>query len=135
MCRVLDVSVSGYYAWSKRPPCTRQREDGELTQRLVRAFHRHHGVYGSPRLVAELRAEGIRCGRRRVMRLMRQARLYARSQPKRRGTTHPDATASERVAPNLLGRQFRAQAPNQKWVADITAIPTGEGWLYAGRWS
>src|SRR5579883_958602 len=52
MCRVLDVSISGYYAWKKRPPCARQREDGELTQRLVQAFHRHHGVYGSPRLVA-----------------------------------------------------------------------------------
>lgn len=114
MCRVLDVSVSGYYAWTKRPPCTRQRKDGELTQWLVHAFYRHHGVYGSPRLVAELRAEGIRCGRRRVMRLMRQARLCARPHPKRRGTTHPDATAGERIAPNRLNREFGAQAPNQK---------------------
>lgn len=130
MCRVLDVSISGYYAWTKRPPCARRREDGELTQRLVQAFHNHHGVYGSPRLVAELRAEGIRCGRRRVMRLMRQAHLCARPHSKRRGTTHPDAKALGRVAPNLLNREFGAQAPNQKWAADITAIPTREGWLY-----
>ena len=84
MCRVLEVSVSGYYAWKKRPLCARKREDGELTQRIVQAFTTHRGVYGSPRIVAELRAQGISCGRRRVMRLMRQAQLRAWPRPKRR---------------------------------------------------
>lgn len=130
MCRVLDVSVSGYYAWKKRPLCARKREDGELTQRIVQAFTTHHGVYGSPRIVAELRAQGTPCGRRRVMRFMQQAHLCARPRPKQRRTTHSDPNASERIAPNVLNREFSAPTANCKWVADITAIPTGEGWLY-----
>lgn len=130
MCRVLDVSVSGYYAWKKRPLCARKREDGELTKQIVQAFTTHRGVYGSPRIVAELRAQGMPCGRRRVMRLMRQAQLCARPRPKQRRTTHSDPNASERIAPNVLNREFSAPTANCKWVADITAIPTGEGWLY-----
>ena len=130
MCRVLEVSVSGYYAWKKRPLCARKREDGELTQQIAQQFLAHRGVYGSPRIVAELRAHGILCGRRRVMRLMREAQLSARPRPKHRQTTHADSSATARIAPNVLGRDFSAPAANCKWVADITAIPTGEGWLY-----
>jgi putative transposase len=130
MCRVLNVSVSGYYAWKKRPLCAHKREDGELTQRIVQAFTTHRGVYGSPRIVAELRAQGTPCGRRRVMRLMRQAQLCARATPKHRATTQSDPGAKERIAPNVLNRAFSAPTANCKWVADITAIPTAEGWLY-----
>jgi putative transposase len=130
MCRVLEVSVSGYSAWRRRPLCARKREDGELTTRIVEAFTSHRGVSGSPRLVAELRSQGIVCGRRPVMRLMRQAQLCARPRPKHHATTHSDPAACGRIAPNVLGRNFSAPAANCKWVADITAIPTAEGWLY-----
>jgi transposase InsO family protein len=101
-----------------------------LTTRIVEAFTSHRGVYGSPRLVAELRAQGLVCGRRRVMRLMREAQLCARPRPKHRATTHRDPAAYGRIAPNVLDRHFSAPAANCKWVADITAIPTQEGWLY-----
>ena len=77
MCRVLEVSVSGYYAWKKRPLCARKREDGELTRRITHAFITHRRVYGSPRIQVELRVEGIRCGRNRIARLMRQAQLLS----------------------------------------------------------
>jgi putative transposase len=127
MCRVLDVSVSGFYAWKKRPLSRRKREDGELTQSIVQVFTTHRGVYGSPRIVAELRAQGTGCGRRRVMRLMQQAQLCARPRPKHRATTHSDPEAHGRIAPNLLNREFSASCANCKWVADITAIPTAEG--------
>lgn len=130
MCRVLEVSVSGYYGWKKRPLCARKREDGELTQQIAQVFWTHRGVYGSPRILAELRTQGVPCGRRRVMRLMREAQLSARPRSRRRQTTHADPNASGRVAPNVLGRNFSAPAPNRKWLADVTAIPTGEGWLY-----
>lgn len=129
MCRVLDVSVSGYYAWTKRPLCARKREDGELTQQIAHRFLTHRGVSGSPRILAELRAQGVRCGRRRVMRLMREAQVSARPRPRRRRTTHADPNASGRIAPKVVGRDFSAPAPNRTWLADMTAIPTQEGWL------
>jgi putative transposase len=130
MCWILDVSVSGYYAWKKRPLCARKREDGELTKRITHAFTTHRRVYGSPRIQVELRAEGIRCGRNRIARLMRQAQLCARPRPAQRRTTHSDPTATARVAPNVLNREFSAPAANVKWVADVTYIPTRQGWLY-----
>ena len=130
MCRVLEVSISGYYAWRKRPLCARKREDGELTQQIAQTFVAHRGVYGSPRILVELRAQGRVCGRRRVMCLMREAHLSAQSRPRFRRTTHSDPNARGRIAPKVLGRDFSAPAPNRKWLADITAIPTGEGWLY-----
>jgi len=130
MCRVLGVSVSGYYAWRKRPLCARKREDGDLTRRITSAFTTHRRVYGSPRIQAELRAQGIRCGRNRIARLMRQAQLCAQPRAARGCATHHDPTASARVAPNVLNREFTASAANVKWVADVTYIPTRQGWLY-----
>jgi putative transposase len=130
MCRVLGVSVSGYYAWRTRPLCARKREDGELSRRITHAFTTHRRVYGSPRIQAELRAQGIRCGRNRIARLMRQAQLCARPRAARGRATHHDPTASARVAPNVLNREFTASAVNVKWVADVTYIPTRQGWLY-----
>jgi len=128
MCRVLEVSESGYYAWRKRSLCLRQREDAQLKQKIRQIFVAHQGRYGSPRIVRELRDEGITCSRKRIAKLMRQENLSARRKRRRVVTTKRDKTHP--VAPNLLNREFTASAPNKKWVTDMTYIPTAQGWLY-----
>jgi putative transposase len=128
MCRVLEVSESGFYAWRKRPVCQRQREDAQLTEEIRQEFSAHCGRYGSPRLHAELRDRGRSVARKRVARLMREAGLCAKRKRRQALTTRRDP--SHPVAPNLLNREFTAEAPNQKWVTDITYIPTMQGWLY-----
>ena len=128
MCRVLDVSESGFYAWRKRPPCQRQREDAQLTEEIRQEFSVHQGRYGSPRLHAELRDRGRSIARKRVARLMREAGLCAKRKRRRVLTTPRDL--SHPVAPNLLNREFTAEEPNRKWVTDITYIPSMQGWLY-----
>jgi putative transposase len=129
MCQVLEISVSGYYAWCKRPVSTHQREDARLSAEIQTIFLDNRQVYGSPRIHAALQARGIRCGRKRVVRLMQALGLQAkRHRHHKPTTTSSDPTA--RFAPNLLNRDFTALRPNAKWVTDITAIPTGEGWLY-----
>jgi putative transposase len=128
MCHVLGVSESGYYAWHKRKSSQRQVENERLTEQIAQAFLHGRGVYGSPRVHAELRAQGIRCGKHRVARLMQQASLRAIQKRRRICTT--DSHHSDPVAPNLLQRDFTAPAPNRKWLTDITAIWTAEGWLY-----
>jgi putative transposase len=128
-CRTLGVSRAGYYAWQGRLPSARARADAELTAVIHGLHAASRGTYGSPRIHADLRAEGRRHGRKRVARLMRQAAL--RGCQRRRGrprTTVTDAAATP--APNLVQRAFNPLAPNQVWLADITSIPTGEGWLY-----
>jgi len=128
LCETLDVSVSGYYAWRKRPMSQHQREDGHLVERIQAAYHANRGVYGSPRVHAELKAQGIKCARKRVARLMRELELAARRPRHRTKTTRSDPNA--RVAANRLDRDFAATRPNEKWAGDITAIWTYEGWLY-----
>jgi len=128
MCRVLCVSESGYYAWHKRVPSQRQLENERLTEQIHHAHEQGRQVYDSPRIHAELRAQGIRCGKHRVARLMRQAGLRAVQKQRRVRTT--DSRHSDPVAPNLLQRDFTAPAPNRKWLTDITAVWTAEGWLY-----
>jgi putative transposase len=128
MCRVLEVSVSGFYAWKKRPMCARRREDGELAQRIEEAFEHNRQVYGSPRLHAELRAQGIHCGRKRIVRLMQEHGITARRPRHQVVTTHSDPAAQP--APNILQRDFTAGASNCKWVTDVTYLPTQQGWLY-----
>jgi putative transposase len=128
MCRVLEVSESGYDAWRKRPMCQRKREDARLTAHMQHVFVSRRGVYGSPRIHAELQEQGWRCSRKRIARLMQENGMSARR--KRR---HPITTKSNpghAVAPNLLQQDFRAERPNEKWTGDITSIPTAEGWLY-----
>jgi putative transposase len=105
-----------------------QREDGQLAEHIQAAYHANRGVYGSPRVHAELQAQGIRCARKRVARLMRELGLAARRPRHRTVTTRSDPSAQ--VAPNLLDRDFTATRPNEKWTGDITAIWTYEGWLY-----
>ena len=126
--RVLGVSPSGYYAWRERPPSARTRVDQGLLTQICEIHGRSRGTYGAPRIHAELRDRGVRCGRKRVARLMRQAGLTGAQRRRYRGTTrqNPDAV----TAPDLVQRDFTASEPDQLWVADITYVPTGEGWLY-----
>ena len=129
LCRTLAVSVSGYYAWCKRTPSAREQTDTVLSRQIQHAFVAGRGVYGSPRIHAYLHHQGIRCGRKRVIRLMQAQGLCAARQRRRK----PHTTDSQHLfptAPNLLQRNFTATAPNRKWVADITGIETHEGWLY-----
>jgi putative transposase len=128
LCHVLEVSESGYYAWCKRAPSERKRADEELGKRIEDAYQNNRRVYGSPRLHAELKEQGVHCGRKRVARLMRERGINAK--PRRRKMKTTDSHHSNPVAPNLLNRDFTADAPNTKWVADITGIETMEGWLY-----
>jgi putative transposase len=119
--------VSGYSAWCKRVPSRQSREDAHLTERVKAAFQANRGVSGTPRVHAELQAQGISCGRKRVARLMREQGWAARRPRHRSSTTHSDPDAQ--VAPNLLPRDFYADTPDTKWVAETTSIWTVEGWL------
>jgi len=128
MCRVLGVSVSGYYDWRGREPSANAREDGELAKRIHEIFDAHRAVYGSPRVHAELRAQGIRCSKERVARLMREMDLAAKRRRHRSvGTVRQNGA---RVAPNVLSRDFSAIASNTKWGSSTTFVWTQEGWLY-----
>lgn len=128
MCRVLEVSVSGYYAWRKRPSSQREEANQRLVQQIKAIHAQSRQTYGSPRVCAALRATGQTYNRQRVARLMR---LY-HVQPKRRRQyrTTTQSKHAYPVAANELNRDFHAAAPNRKWVADITYVPTREGWLY-----
>ena len=128
LCRVLGVSSSGYYAWCDRPLSMRARADQALLDQIQAIHERSRGTYGAPRIHAELQAQGVRCGRKRVARLMREANLMGAQRRRYRGTTRQDRQAVP--APDLVQRDFTASAPNQLWVADITYVATGEGWLY-----
>jgi len=128
MCRLLGVSASGYYAWRKRPVSARVQQDRDLLAKIRQAHEASKGVYGSPRIHAELVAAGISVGRHKVAQLMRTARL--RGCPKRRYRATTLRDPSHAVAHNLLKRDFTADAPNQRWAGDITYIPTRQGWLY-----
>lgn len=129
MCRVLGISPSGYYAWRAQGGQNQTaRQDAILTEQIRRVFDQSGQTYGSPRVYAELKAQGIACSRHRVARLMRQAALNA-SPPRRRVRTTIPSGQVHSVC-NLLDRDFTATAPNQKWLVDITAIDTDEGTLY-----
>ena len=128
MCRALEVSESGYHAWNKREVSKRAQEDQVLAEQIEQIFQTNRGVYGSPRIHAELQEQGKRHGRKRIARLMQQRGISA--QRKRRRVRTTDSNHSNPVAPNLLNREFTASAPNTKWVTDITAIETAEGDLY-----
>jgi putative transposase len=128
MCQVLHVSASGYYAWRRRPPSAREMANQQLYQKIEAVYHANRKVYGSPRIYRELHDRRIHCSENRVARLMRLRGLRAQRWKRfktttRRNKAHP-------VAPNLLNRDFSADRPDHKWLADITYIPTREGWLY-----
>ena len=128
MCRVLEVSASGYSAWKSRMPSKRSMGDGVLQAEIEAIHRRSRATYGVPRVHAELRAEGTRVGRKRVSRLMRRAGLEGASRRKRAWTTKRDRDA--RPAPDLVERDFSSDGPDRLWVADITYIPTWSGFLY-----
>jgi putative transposase len=129
LCGALGVSVSGYYAWQGRPASQHQQEDGHLLSQIKAVYQAGRGLYGSPRIHAALRQQGVFCSRKRIARLMRQAGLHSRRRPKRRMRT-TDSRHHRPVAPNLLKQDFSANAPNEKWVGDMLGIWTDEGWLY-----
>ena len=130
LCRVLGVSLSAYRAWSGRRPSARSRADALLLE-TIGAIHRaSRGTYGAPRVHAELRASGIAVGRKRVARLMREAGLVGVHR-RRRARVQPRVPArSATTAPDLVRRDFRASGPDRLWVADITSLPTGAGFLH-----
>lgn len=129
MCRVLGVARSAYYDWRHGEPGRRERDDAALTVHIKAIHRRSFGTYGSPRILAELRAEGHRVSRKRVARLMKESGLTGT--PKRRfrpSTTDSDHT--DAIAPNLLERDFHADRPNVVWAGDITYLATAKGWVY-----
>ena len=129
VCRLLKVSTSGYYAWASRPPSAREVADGVLTTQIRDAFDANRKVYGSPRIHAELADAKVHVGRKRVARLMRAAGIVGCHRRKHKlGTTKQNPNAA--AAPDLVDRNFTATAPNQLWVADVTYVPTVQGWLY-----
>jgi putative transposase len=131
LCKILKVSKSGYYAWRGRTPSERAKADAVLTEHIERIHRDSKETYGAPRIYAELRVSGIRCARKRVARLMREAglvgcggrRRYART-TRRGGLEHAPA------ALDLVKRNFVPEAPDRLWVADITYARSWEGWLY-----
>jgi len=132
MCRVLAVSRAGFYASGKRAASARAKRDQELRSRIRAVHHHSRRTYGSPRVHAELRAMGERCGRKRVARLMREAGLRVKVRRCLRPPT-TDSKHTHRVAPNRLDRRFAVteiEATNRVWAGDITYVPTREGWLY-----
>ena len=128
MCRLLSVSRSGYYAWKHRPPSGREQANQKLLAEVKRVFEDEKGRPGSPRVSRRLKAEGILAGRHRVARVMRINGLRAKAARKYKATTN--SKHSLPVAHNLLGQDFSAGKPDQKWVSDITYVWTDEGWLY-----
>jgi putative transposase len=128
LCSVLEVSRSGYYAWCTRPPSQRAIDDRELAEDIRNIHDSSKQRYGSPRIHEELAANDTRVGRKRVARLMKENGLNARI--KRRFVKTTDSKHDFPIAPNLLQRDFTADAPNEVWVGDITYLDTREGWLY-----
>jgi putative transposase len=128
MCQVMQVSRSGYYAWLNRPESSRQRRNKELLVKIRKTHKLSRGTYGSPRITKALNKQGITCGKNHVARLMRENGIVAKTKRKYKATTN--SKHNYPVAANLLNQNFSASRPNQVWVADITYVPTDEGWLY-----
>jgi len=127
MCRLLGLSPSGYYAWAKRSPSRRAREDAVLLAQIRMAHVASHGTYGAPRIQIDLAEKGFRVGRKRVARLMAAAGIVGVSRRKFMKTT---VKGAGRPAPDLVDRNFSAEKPDLLWVADITYVPTTAGFLY-----
>jgi putative transposase len=128
MCRVLGVSPSGYHAWRRRPLSQRAQADAALSERIAEIHQGSRWTYGSPRIHAELLEEGVRCSRKRVARLMRQAGIEGCHRRRPIRTTQRAAEAEE--VPDLVQRNFHAEAPNRLWASDFTYVPTLAGFLF-----
>jgi transposase InsO family protein len=128
LCRVLEVSRSGYYAWEGHEVSARQKANAGLVERIRQVHQDSRRTYGSPRVRAELKAQGQPVGRHRVARLMREVGLRARQRSRFVHTT--DSRHGLPVAPNVLARDFNPSKPDRSWATDITYVPTREGWVY-----
>jgi putative transposase len=128
-CEVLEVSRSGYYAWRERPESARAKRRAELAEKVEAVHRENRGVYGSPRVFRALKASGEGVCENTVAKVMRDGGIRAKSKRKYVPRT-TDSAHEQPVAPNVLGRRFEAPAPDRKWAADITYVPTAEGWLY-----
>ena len=126
---MLEVSTSGYYGWCKRSPSERQQANEKLLEAIRREHEKSRQTYGSPRIQAALKRAGIKAGKHRIARLMRENGIVGKA-PRRKRPRTTQRAAGARVAPNLLAQDFTASQPNEKWLADITYIDTLEGWLY-----
>lgn len=129
VCRVLDVSVSGYYAWLKRPVSKRAKRRVALAEKIKAVHEANRSVYGSPRVYEVLKAEGEAVCENTVASVMREHQIRPKTTRKFIPRT-TDSNHQQPVAENRLDRQFDTELPNQKWAVDITYIPTNEGWLY-----
>ena len=130
LCAAFDVSRAGFYSWRQRGPSERERTDEAMGVEIDALFVRHRRTYGSPRLHRALRRAGHACGRHRVARIMRRRGLAGRVRGRRRPWT-TDSDHTQPIAPNRLGqREAPVERPNEVWAADITYVPTSEGWLY-----
>jgi putative transposase len=131
MCRVLKVSKSGFYGWRDRAPSARAQADAVLSEKITRIHRDSRETYGAPRIHFELRMLGLRCGRKRVARLMRETGLFGCGGRRRKArTTLRSHTERTPPAPDLVKRNFTPEASDRLWVADITYVRTWEGWLY-----
>lgn len=128
MCQVMKVSRSGYYKWLGRPESEREQRRKKLETRIRQLFLESRRLYGSPKIAALLRKEGIQISQKTVCRIMKENGLISRTVKKYKATTNSRHDLP--VQENILNQEFRAEAPNQVWVADITYVPTQEGWLY-----
>ena len=128
MCKLLNVSRSGYHAWVHRPESRRSRDNRALEARIRVLHASSHGIYGAPRIHRDLIDDGIACGKNRVARIMRKAGIRSRTKKKFKATTNSKHNFP--VAPNLLNQRFKSDAADSAWVGDITYIHTNEGWLY-----
>lgn len=128
MCAVLGVSTSGYYDWTRSKTSVRDADNAFLDQKILEIFAMHKGLYGMKRIWEALLTAGIQCSFNRLKRRYKLLELKAKVARKFKATT--DSGHNHPVAPNLLNRDFTATAPNQKWVSDITYIPTQQGWMY-----
>ena len=128
MCHILKLSRSSYYEWLNRPESPSKKDDKELLNNIRRIHEESYETYGIRRIKNQLNKDGIKCGNRRVARLMHENGIYSRLKRKYKATTN--SNHSYPIAPNLLNQDFTSKAPNQKWAGDITYIPTDEGWLY-----
>jgi transposase InsO family protein len=128
LCSVLDVSRSGYYAWKRRPPSRRARDDARLAAEIAATHARSGERYGSPRVHRALARQGVVVGRKRVERLMRENQLVGRSKRRFRRTT--DSNHPNPIAPNVVARRFEPSGPNEVWAGDVTYVATDDGWAY-----
>jgi len=128
MAKVIGVSRSGYYSWERRKPSRHELDDQKLVEIIKKLFKKHFSRYGSPRIWKDLKAQGWKISRKRVERLMREHKIWARRRRKYVKTT--DSSHGLVVADNILNREFKAANPGEKWVSDITYLRTIAGWLY-----